>query len=530
MKTLHALVLGMVITVGGAATAQAVPVVEKIFTFPDGEGSWDSMTLAPDGYFYGTANVDANAGLGGYGTVFRYRASDGAFETIAKFSETSGYNPNPHLVLAADGNLYGTTVYGGTYGCGSVFKIAPDLAQPLTVTDAIRTPPPGFPGSSDGHYKIYGPMPAGVLTIITQTPVSVGYVPSPLILGPDGDLYGCMVTSLSPANDAYHGSVFKVTTSGVMTKLVGFPASYDSFPGRVAFGPDGNIYGTTFNGNTQHGHVFRLANGEITNVVDLDGMQAGDRTGITLGNDGNFYGMTDIHSDYMHVIDWGTAFRLTPDGQLTVLAGSSRSTGFNPSGGLALGSDGNFYGVNQNGGMNGYYNAGGNVFRLTPQGEYTVLAEFTAREAPSLYAPLGSVSFGPDGNLYGTALGGADYHGGIFRVTLSEPVFPTIAQRPKVAAPPPIALRKMVLDRDRDGVADHIDAYPGTLRGEPVNKRGASISQLVPASRGWKNRGQYVNAVTQTANTFRTQRVITAAQSSSVIRNSLKAKIRIAAQ
>ena len=77
--------------------------------------------------------------------------------------------------------------------------------------------------------------------------------------------------------------------------------------------------------------------------------------------------------------------------------------------------------------------------------------------------------------------------------------------------------------------SDHLDAYPGTPRGARVNKRGASISQLAPATYPWKIRAEYVNAVTQAAHTFRMQELITAAQSSAVIRAALTAKIKLAA-
>ncbi len=524
MKTLPALVLGAIVATASATAFATAPIVETLAHLPDGADSWDSMTLAPDGYFYGVSDASANDGLDGFGVVFRYKASDGTLETIAKFSAGSGYYPDPHLVLAPDGNLYGITAYGGTYGCGSVFKIDPRLARPLPVTTGTRPAmPPGLPGPSTATYNIYGDMAPGVLTIITQTPVAVGYSPSPLELGPDGALYGCMATSLSTVTNAYHGSLFKVTTAGVMTKLAGFPVGYDAFPGRVAFGPDGSLYGTAYNGMNGHGHVFHLtATGQVANIADLEGMSMAYMTGITLGSDGNFYGMSGVSTLY-GTVDWGTAYRVTPAGELNYLYSSTRATGISPSGGLTPGPDGNFYGVNQNGGAN----ETGNVFQLTPQGTYTVLADFPPRDdaTGSLHAPLGGVSFGPDGNVYGTA------QSGIFRVDVSLATPLGATQPGKTVTPPAktVIQRELAADRDYDGISDHLDAYPGTPRSATVNKRGASISQLAPVTYPWKNRAEYVNAVTQAAHTFRMQGLITSTQSSAVIRAALTAKIKLAA-
>ncbi len=522
MKTLHALVFAATMVASSISAFATAPVVEELFYLPDGEGSFSSLTLAADGYLYGTAVVTTNDGQGGYGIVFRYRVSDSHFETVAKFCTATGYNPGS-LVLAPDGNLYGTTNYGGSHGCGSVFRIDPALAQPLKVTQGTQTidASSGFPEPGIYHYNIYGPMAPGALTVITQTPVSVGYGPSALTVGPDGNLYGSMATSLNPSNDFYHGSLFKVTIAGVMTKLAGFPASYDSFPGGVLFGQDGSLYGTTYNGVLEVGHFFRLsAAGEIINIAEVDAA-----AGIALGNDGNFYGVTDVNDPYQQLKDYGTAYRLTPDGQHTVLFSSTRATGFNPGGGLIRGPDGNFYGVNENGG----FNACGTVFRLTPDGTYTVLAEFPVRHDPdtTLYGPAGGLCFGADGNLYGTAMGGQDYHGGIFRVAIEGAVAVQLSLLPKPVNHTPVARPKPVGDQDHDGIPDNLDAYPGTPRGEPVNKRGASISQLVPPTHPWKNRGQYVNAVTQAANTFRKQKIITPAQSSQIIRKALTEKIKL---
>ena len=85
-----------------------------------------------------------------------------------------------------------------------------------------------------------------------------------------------------------------------------------------------------------------------------------------------------------------------------------------PKGSLLLASDGNFYGMNSDGGPKGY----GNIFKITPAGKYSVLYNFN----PSLDggSPQGSLIQATDGSLYGlTISGGAKAGGTAFKITLA---------------------------------------------------------------------------------------------------------------
>ena len=83
-----------------------------------------------DGNFYGTT---LSGGANGYGTVFKITPS-GTLTTLHSFNNTDGANPSGELVQGTDGNFYGTTENGGdltcfpSFGCGTVFKIAPSGA------------------------------------------------------------------------------------------------------------------------------------------------------------------------------------------------------------------------------------------------------------------------------------------------------------------------------------------------------------------------------------------------------------------
>ncbi len=101
-------------------------------TDPAGYNPETALTLDSVGNLYGTT---AQGGAGNWGTVFRLQRSDSGLWTetvLHSFPSygTDGKNPDSALVFDASGNLYGTTVYGGTAtGAdgqnGTVFEITP---------------------------------------------------------------------------------------------------------------------------------------------------------------------------------------------------------------------------------------------------------------------------------------------------------------------------------------------------------------------------------------------------------------------
>src|SRR6266851_5007526 len=67
---------------------------------------------------------------------------------------------------------------------------------------------------------------------------------------------------------------------------------------------------------------------------------------VVQGNDGNFYGTTSRGG----ASEFGTVFKLTPDGTLTTLSVFNGTNGISPSG-LVQGDDGSFYGTTSRGGV-----------------------------------------------------------------------------------------------------------------------------------------------------------------------------------
>jgi len=365
--------LGALITAVNLACAQPLqPEVLASFNGTNWAYPEASLTLGNDGNFYGTTDSGGSFGYSGYGTgygtVFRV-TTNGVLTTLVSFDGTNGAYPQTPLTLGSDGNFY------GTISAGTVFRLTT----------------------------------SGVLTTLVTFNRPIGEKPSALTLGKDGNFYG--TTELGGSGNG--GMVFRVTTNGVLTTLFSFDGSTNgstngASPGGLTLGNDGNFYGTT-----QSGTVFRVTtNGVLTTLyrgVDFDFFEP---NALTLGNDGNFYGTTHRGGIYTA----GTVFRVTTNGVLTTLYSFGENTddwgniiGGYPYAGLTLGSDGNFYGTTS--GFNGsYYEDAGTVFQITANGVLTAQVGF------GLY-PWAGLTLGSDGNLYGTTVYGGDHNfGAIYRL------------------------------------------------------------------------------------------------------------------
>src|SRR5208283_2798495 len=195
-----------------------------------------------------------------------------------------------------------------------------------------------------------------------------------LTLGNDGNFYG--TTSQGGSNG--YGTVFNVTTNGVLTTLVSFGDTNGISPqAALTLGADGNFYGTTSGGTvykvTTNGMLTTLASFATTNG-------AWPLAALTLDNDGNFYGTTidGGNTNFMFPFGMGTVFRVTTNGTLTTLVYFAYTNGANPWGALTLGTDGNFYGTTDAGGNTNIDNVwgAGTVFKVTANGVLTTLVSF----------------------------------------------------------------------------------------------------------------------------------------------------------
>jgi uncharacterized repeat protein (TIGR03803 family) len=232
------------------------------------------------------------------------------------------------------------------------------------------------------------------------------------VLGSDGNYYG----TLLDGGTNFEGAIYKITPSGTETILYNFTGGSDGGApfGGLTLGSDGNFYGTTTVGGANNlGTIYKITPGGSITVLYSFGNVTNDahtvRTPMVEGSDGNFYGVSNSGGIGAN----GTVFKITPSGTYTLLhifASSGDVT--NPIASLVQGSDGNFYGTTEQGGTNG----DGGVFKITPAGTETVLWSFGG--TGDGINGNSNLVIGADGNFYGTcSSGGANGNGTFFKIT-----------------------------------------------------------------------------------------------------------------
>lgn len=248
-----------------------------------------------------------------------------------------------------------------------------------------------------------------------------------LTLGPDGNLYG----TTEGGGSANEGTIFKVTTNGILTTLVNFNGDNGSYPtANLTFRPyDGNFYGTTpFGGGyDSYGTVFKITtNGTLTTLVDFFATPEGGGTSpndaLTLGPDGYFYGTTGTYTSTSYSsTNHGTVFQMMINADYSSsyvsLATFHGTNGAAPFAGVTLGPDGEYYGTTVTGGDTNLDSGEGDgtAFKVTTKGVLTTLVNFDGTNGAIPYAGL---TLGADGNFYGTTFfGGSANFGTVFRLT-----------------------------------------------------------------------------------------------------------------
>ncbi len=207
------------------------------------------------------------------------------------------------------------------------------------------------------------------------------------------------------------GTFFRITPSGTLTTLYSFCSQANCADGGEPWsapiqGSDGNFYGTTFNGGTaNYGTVFKITPaGALTTLYNGPGEIEHPTGPLVQGTDGNFYG-TAAYS--------GIIFKITPQGELTILNGLDEN-GY-PYAGLVQASDGNFYGTFYVGDAGGVsesdscdsYSGCGSLFQITPGGLLTALYGFCSQaNCSDGYYPIAGLMQATNGILYGTTIGG----------------------------------------------------------------------------------------------------------------------------
>jgi uncharacterized repeat protein (TIGR03803 family) len=338
------------------AFSQTSSVVYRFKGGDDGTNPYSTLLADKAGNLYGTTMFgggSANCGLVrgaplGCGIVFELSlsASTGRWSEAVLYAFTGladGKEPTGGLAFDQKGNLYGTTVFGGTGGYGTVFQLQPPASGGAWTFNVIHN----LSGYNNG-YPIYplvdtyglvyfeepggGSLGLGAVSQLSPPATAGGallykqlysfkhppdaYLPiGTLILDKDGNLYGATAGGGTGYGENGGGTVFELArpaahggtwTENILYSFQGDPDGLAPYSG-VIRDPAGNLYGTTQQGGVYgpvyggYGTVYELsppteAGGAWTETVlysfqgTTDGK--GPRAALVRDNHGNLYGTT----------------------------------------------------------------------------------------------------------------------------------------------------------------------------------------------------------------------------------------------
>lgn len=345
--------------------AQTLKTVYSFTGADDGNSAfpgWVTLTQGRNGSLYGTTIGLSN------GSVFDV-TTRGLFTNLFDFDGTDGGLTYAGVTLASDGNYYGVTYNGGSGYGGVFFQLTPSgiytvlnnfsgnnggsdgtssVAAPVEASDGnLYGTTRGISGFTPVAPTIYKFTHAGVFSTIYQFSSSIGeLVFSSLIEGNDGNLYG---TTEYAAGENGCGTIFKMSTSGVMLQYYGLPSGAGAPCGPMGplfLATDGNFYGTTLYGGTYNmGTIFKVTPAFVVSTLysfqgyPTDG--ANPSTSLMQATDGNLYGTaTDGEGT-----DYGTLFQISTGGVFKLLYVFDPTTGAFPLGALTQHTNGRLYGT-----------------------------------------------------------------------------------------------------------------------------------------------------------------------------------------
>ncbi len=289
------------------------------------------------------------------------------------------------LVIDSAGNLYGTSVQGGAFGGGTVFRLTP------SGNGWIHTVLYSFTGGADGGEPYKG------VTLDVQ-----------------GNLYGTAVTGGTGSCEGGCGVVYKLTNSGgswSQSVIHYFSGGNDgSGPGAgLTIDNHGNLYGMAPTGGANGlGVIYRLnpdtsGNWKFKVIHTFTGGTDGatGSAGRLLLHSGHLYGVATAGG----ANGKGAAFELTPSqaGEWnlnTIYAFKGQPDAGFPYGGLLLDASGNLYGTTYYDGANNL----GSVYQLSPAatGQWKEKVLYSFKGGRNGQNSISNLVFDAAGNLYGT--------------------------------------------------------------------------------------------------------------------------------
>jgi len=405
MKHISILLFALACWLAPAAAAQ--DRVKTLLSF-NGTESEGNLIFDAAGNLYGTTGDQYDPSLI---TVFELSPKgDGTWTEHVLWTATGGTEPlniRPGVIFDASGNIYGTSRYGGTYGCGTVFELTRETSGSWPETNLFN-----FDCADSGAYAVGG-----------------------VTFDKAGNLYGT-----TPQGGSFgEGVVYQLTpgSGGTWTENIlhnftgGSDGAYPDHP-YLIFDASGNLYGSAalggegncpLFGSSTCGTIFKMTPqaGGTWDFTVLHGFTGGSDGGnpegtMVFDKRGNLYGTT--YGGGTH--DFGVVFELTPHSdsqweERVLHAFRGDEDGTYPLGGVIFDAAGNLYGTTTDGGENRCFNAPGCgvVYELTPTstGSYTedILVHFNG--APN-DGPYNNLVMDSLGNLYGTATGYNTYASG----------------------------------------------------------------------------------------------------------------------
>lgn len=367
----------LVLATASGAEARGYTVLHTFAGAPnDGSFPYNDVVFDDAGNLYSATNL---GGASDNGSIFKI-APNGTETVLYSFAGgAQGSDPNAGVTIdPTNGDLYGTTTFGGNVacrnGCGVLYRLA---------ADGTYTVLHSFDNADDGQY------PAGQLTRDKL-----------------GNIYG-IATSGGPGGG---GTVFTYTAKGTFNILHAF-AGVDGFSpqGKLLRDRAGNLYGVTMQGGADdYGTVYTMAS-DGSGFSTLYSFTGGNDGGYPVGGvgrdkAGNLYGATNLAGN--GATPNGTVFKLATDGTLTTLhVFTGGADGGYPAGDM-LESQGKLYGTTAAGGAH----ADGVAYKIdTATGSEKVLHNFNERRGASPQAGLTRLH----DRLYGMASGGGDNNLGV---------------------------------------------------------------------------------------------------------------------
>lgn len=380
----------LLLSAGGAAQASRF---RTLYAFPS-----DLVGANPGGklvrnhrVLYGTTFGGGSANAG---TVFSFSRKDQE-KTLYQFRFDGGGDEPYGVIADPAGNLYGVTIDEGAV-LGTVFKVTPTGSE--TTLHA-------FHGGSDGD------TPAGAL-----------------LMDAAGALYG--TTAFGGSADCSGngcGIVYRLASDGTESVLHIFSGTDGAQPnGGLVADKAGTFYGVTRLGGVGCqgfgcGTVYKLSPSGRQRVLyafkgDIDGeTPVGE---LAIDKQGNLFGVASGGNSLcgsQHDLFCGIVFMIAPDGTKSILHAFDGAEGDSPTAGLVVDRSGNLYGTTEAGGSGCGAQGCGLVFRIAPDGTYTILHDFTGGEDGM--APDAPLVLTRKGHLFGTTVSGGKGYGTIFEIT-----------------------------------------------------------------------------------------------------------------